>query len=176
MGGNIAQNGYMTVKKMQNDNKNSINFPEWRKSEYFTFKRSFSNFGSHKLSQIRPKFEETTKQSAPESYFIHNCSQDKLLQTTFSVFSFAYWISLISRITAVSKFLCVYIFVGETAKLSLFVIFSIFFRIFCFAAVRKEQISTKIEVKSYDSCLNMVCLFNIVVALAEDMVQLLLKF
>ena len=47
---------------------------------------------------------------------------------------------------------------------------------FCFAAVRKEQIPTKIEVKSYDSCLNMVCLFNVVVALAEEMVQLLLKF
>ena len=49
-----------------------------------------------------------------------------------------------------------YIFGGETAELIIFVIFSIFFRIFPLAAVRKEQIPTKIEVKSYDSCLNIV--------------------
>ena len=78
-------------EKKRKCQKNSINFPEWRKSEYFTFKRSFSNFESHKLLQIRPKFEKTTKLSAPESfwYFLHNYSQDKLLQTTLSVFNFA---------------------------------------------------------------------------------------
>ena len=86
----IAQNGYMTGNKKAKCQKNSINFPKWRKSEHFTFKRSFSNFESHKLSQIRPKFEETTKLSAPESfcYFVHNYSRGKLLQTTLSVFNF----------------------------------------------------------------------------------------
>ena len=87
----IAQNGYMTGKKNAKCQKNSMNLPEWRKSGHITFKRNFSNFESHKLSQIRPKFEKITKLSAPESfwYFIHNYSQDKLLQTTLSVFNFA---------------------------------------------------------------------------------------
>ena len=96
-------------KKTAKCQKNSINFPEGRKSEYFTLKRNFSNFESRKLSQIRPKFEETTKRSAPESYFIHNYSEGKLLQTTLSIFNFTYLIPLISRIAAVSKF-CAYIF------------------------------------------------------------------
>ena len=108
VGGGIAQYGTWPEKKRKMS-KNSIFFPEGRKSEYFTFKRNFSNFESRKLSQIRPKFEETTKRSAPESYFIHNYSQDKLLQTTFSIFNFTYLIPLISRIAAVSKF-CAYIF------------------------------------------------------------------
>ena len=68
--------------------KIGVNFPELRKSEYFTFKRSFLNFESDKLSQIRSKFEKSRKHSAPESYFIHNYSQDKLLQTTLSVINY----------------------------------------------------------------------------------------
>ena len=73
--------------------KSSINFQEWRK-ECFTFYRGFSNFESHKLSRIPPKFQKTTKLSISESfwYLIRSYSQDKLkklVQTSSIIFSFA---------------------------------------------------------------------------------------
>ena len=58
---------------------------------------TFPNEGNQNVSRSKEAFqilkviEETTKLSAPESfwYFRHNYSQDKLLQTTLSVFNFA---------------------------------------------------------------------------------------
>ena len=58
---------------------------------------TFPNEGNQNTSRSKGDFqilkviEETTKLSAPESfwYFRHNYSQDKLLQTTLSVFNFA---------------------------------------------------------------------------------------
>ena len=76
--------------------------------------------------QTRSGFEETTKRFAPESYFIHNYSQDKLLQTTFSVFNFTYLISLMSQIAVVSKF-CAHIFLLERQQNSLFLLYFPFF-------------------------------------------------
>ena len=67
-------------------------------------------------------------------------------------------------------------FCGRDSKTRYFCYILYFYKIFPFAAVRKEQIPTKIGVKSYNSCVNIACLFNIVVSLLpEGMVQFLLK-
>ena len=146
-------------KKTQNVRKTSTNFTEWRKSEYFSFKRSFSNFESHKLSQIRPKLEKTTKLSAPERfwYFIHNYSRDKLLEL-LQYLNFA----LIN-------------FLWERQQNSVFLLYFKFFQNVSFCSSKKRANTNKNRSKILHSCVNTVRLFNIVVLLPEGFVQFLLK-
>ena len=149
----------MTRKKNAKCQKTSTNFTEWRKSEYFTFKRSFSNFESHKLSQIRPTLEETTKLSAPERfwYFIHNYSRDKLLEL-LQYLNFA----LIN-------------FLWERQQNSVFLLYFKFFQNVSFCSNKKRANTNKNRSKILHSCVNTVRLFNIVVLLPEGFVQFLLK-
>ena len=149
----------MTRKENAKCQKTSTNFTEWRKSEYFTFKRSFWNFEIHKLSQIRPTLEETTKLSAPERfwYFIHNYSRDKLLEL-LQYLNFA----LIN-------------FLWERQQNSVFLLYFKFFQNVSFCSNKKRANTNKNRSKILHSCVNMVRLFNIVALLPEGFVQFLLK-